>query len=228
MNKRALALLTGILALGTASYAFDGYIMHEFRYEDRNRTGARGDEQIEWTLAKGKMNLTDRIRFDFDVDKDLFYKDGSKTGDGWDMAYGVNIKGGNLNMLGHTWQNENYLGFEYDASEFQNKKYTGNMEAETENYYFSPRIHTQLTDETWLQIDPRFTRENTTDEYYLDLRIQAATDWDNGWDNYLEVYNHIGGSVWRELLTGYRELFGLHKTDMGIILLMDRVRSRSV
>jgi len=195
MKKRVLTLLAGLLALGTASYAFDGAIMHEFRLEDNNRAEGRN---IEWTLAKGYLNLTDRIRFDFDVDKDIYLKSNDhKELEGWDTAFGINIRGGQFDLLGYTWQNNNYFGFEWDAKESRGElgNESADMITSKEKYYFSPRISAQVTDWTWFQIDPRFTVENAPGkkDEYMDLRFQIATDWGNGWDNFMEVYNYIGG-----------------------------------
>lgn len=197
MKKRALTLLTGLVALGTASFAFDGSIQHEFRLEDSNRADGKN---IEWTLAKGNVSFTDRIRFDFDVDKDIYLKSNDhKDLEGWDTAFGINVKGFVFDAFGYTWQNENYFGFEWDAKESRTdsngNSQSADMVTSKERYYFSPRINAQVTDWTWFQIDPRFTVENAPGkkDEYMDLRFQAATDWGNGWENWLEIYNYIGG-----------------------------------
>ena len=199
MKKRSIILLAGLLALGTTSFAFEGVngsFIHEFRLEDNNRAEGKN---VEWTLAKGKVNLSERIRFDFDIDKDLYLKgDGhSKDLEGWDTSYGINIRGAQFDFLGYTWTNDNYFGFEWDAKETRGEfgNESADMVTSKEKYYFSPRINAQVTDWTWLQIDPRFTVDNTPGkkDEYLELRVQAATDWGNGWDNFLEVYNYIGG-----------------------------------
>lgn len=195
MKKRLLTILAGLMAVSAVSYSFGGALTHEFKHKE-NRTS--DSEQIEWTLAKGNLKFGDRLRFDFDVDKDIFLKDGSKNLDGWDTAFGMNVKGFTFDAFGYTWQNENYFGFEWDAKETRDGNGDGkndqsaDMKTTKERYYISPRINTQVTDWTWFQIDPRFVKENTNSDYYGDIRLQFGTDWGNGWENWLEVYNIVG------------------------------------
>jgi len=174
---------------------FEGSFNQQYNYIDKNNSGT---EQLEMTLAKGDIKLGDKIRLDYDVDKDIYFdKDGNKTHDGMDTAYGIAIDSGSYNG----WNFENYLGMEWDAKDdgpAGNRK----LRPTKEQYYWAPRANKQITEKTWFQFDPRLVLQKDSDSYfggeedlYGDIRLQFDTDLGNGWSNWLEIYNFVGESV---------------------------------
>ena len=93
--KKSLVISTLLFAISSlASYADSVQsVTHEIRYERYHKNGdAHSGGQIEWTLAKGSIDLSDPgqpgLIFDFDVDRDIYLNsDDDFTDHGWDTQF---------------------------------------------------------------------------------------------------------------------------------------------
>jgi len=172
--------------------AISGTFNQQFQFIDRDRK----TQQLEMTLAKGSIKLKDRVRLDYDVDKDIFLdKDGNKTGDGLDTSYGLAIDSGSYNG----WNLENYFGMEWDSKE---KRVNGKtkMRPKHELYYWAPRVTKKLTDKTTFELDPRlnFQKKPTYDkgtDVFGEVSLTFDTDLGSGWSNTTEFVNWFGKSL---------------------------------
>lgn len=131
--KKSLVISTLLFAISSlASYADSVQsVTHEIRYE---RYHANGDThsggQIEWTLAKGSIDLSDPgqpgLIFDFDVDRDIYLNsDNDFTDHGWDTQFKLSKS--------YDWGKFKFIGLEYDQ-----KKTTKNVVSEDYNYTTGP------------------------------------------------------------------------------------------
>ncbi len=112
--KKLLLLSTMLFAVTSlASYADTlQSITHEMRYERYHANGeSHSGGQIEWTLAKGTVDLSDPgapgLLFDFDVDRDIYVnKDDDFTDHGWDTQFKLS--------KAYDWGKFKFIGLEYD------------------------------------------------------------------------------------------------------------------
>ena len=131
--KKSLVISTLLFAVSSlASYADSVQsVTHEIRYERYHKNGdAHSGGQIEWTLAKGSIDLSDPgqpgLVFDFDVDRDIYLnKDNDFTDHGWDTQFKFSKS--------YDWGKYKFLGLEYDQ-----KKTTKNVVSEDYNYTTGP------------------------------------------------------------------------------------------
>jgi hypothetical protein len=91
---------------------------------------AHSGGQIEWTLAKGSIDLSDPgqpgLIFDFDVDRDIYLNsDNDFTDHGWDTQFKLSKS--------YDWGKFKFIGLEYDQ-----KKTTKNVVSEDYNYTMGP------------------------------------------------------------------------------------------
>ena len=131
--KKLLVISTLLFAISSlASYADSVQsVTHEIRYERYHANGdVHSGGQIEWTLAKGSIDLSDPgqpgLVFDFDVDRDIYLnKDNDFTDHGWDTQFKFSKS--------YDWGKYKFLGLEYDQ-----KKTTANVVSEDYNYTTGP------------------------------------------------------------------------------------------
>ena len=115
--KKSLVISTLLFAVSSlASYADSVQsVTHEIRYERYHKNGdAHSGGQIEWTLAKGSIDLSDPgqpgLIFDFDVDRDIFLNsDNDFTFHGWDTQFKLSKS--------YDWGKFKFIGLEYDVSD---------------------------------------------------------------------------------------------------------------
>ena len=131
--KKSLVISTLLFAISSlASYADSVQsVTHEIRYERSHKNGdAHSGGQIEWTLAKGSIDLSDPgqpgLIFDFDVDRDIYLNsDNDFTDHGWDTQFKLSKS--------YDWGKFKFIGLEYDQ-----KKTTKNVVSEDYNYTMGP------------------------------------------------------------------------------------------
>ena len=131
--KKSLVISTLLFAISSlASYADSVQsVTHEIRYERYHTNGdAHSGGQIEWTLAKGSIDLSDPgqpgLIFDFDVDRDIYLNsDNDFTDHGWDTQFKLSKS--------YDWGKFKFIGLEYDQ-----KKTTKNVVSEDYNYTMGP------------------------------------------------------------------------------------------
>lgn len=131
--KKSLVISTLLFAISSlASYADSiQSVTHEIRYERYHKNGdAHSGGQIEWTLAKGSIDLSDPgqpgLIFDFDVDRDIYLNsDNDFTDHGWDTQFKLSKS--------YDWGKFKFIGLEYDQ-----KKTTKNVVSEDYNYTMGP------------------------------------------------------------------------------------------
>ena len=131
--KKSLVISTLLFAISSlASYADSiQSVTHEIRYERSHANGdAHSGGQIEWTLAKGSIDLSDPgqpgLIFDFDVDRDIYLNsDNDFTDHGWDTQFKLSKS--------YDWGKFKFIGLEYDQ-----KKTTKNVVSEDYNYTMGP------------------------------------------------------------------------------------------
>ena len=131
--KKSLVISTLLFAVSSlASYADSVQsVTHEIRYERYHKNGdAHSGGQIEWTLAKGSIDLSDPgqpgLIFDFDVDRDIYLNsDNDFTDHGWDTQFKLSKS--------YDWGKFKFIGLEYDQ-----KKTTKNVVSEDYNYTMGP------------------------------------------------------------------------------------------
>ena len=131
--KKSLVISTLLFAISSlASYADSVQsVTHEIRYERYHKNGdAHSGGQIEWTLAKGSIDLSDPgqpgLIFDFDVDRDIYLNsDNDFTDHGWDTQFKLSKS--------YDWGKFKFIGLEYDQ-----KKTTKNVVSEDYNYTMGP------------------------------------------------------------------------------------------
>ena len=131
--KKSLVISTLLFAVSSlASYADSVQsVTHEIRYERYHTNGdAHSGGQIEWTLAKGSIDLSDPgqpgLIFDFDVDRDIYLNsDNDFTDHGWDTQFKLSKS--------YDWGKFKFIGLEYDQ-----KKTTKNVVSEDYNYTMGP------------------------------------------------------------------------------------------
>ena len=131
--KKSLVISTLLFAVSSlASYADSiQSVTHEIRYERSHANGdAHSGGQIEWTLAKGSIDLSDPgqpgLIFDFDVDRDIYLNsDNDFTDHGWDTQFKLSKS--------YDWGKFKFIGLEYDQ-----KKTTKNVVSEDYNYTMGP------------------------------------------------------------------------------------------
>ena len=131
--KKSLVISTLLFAVSSlASYADSiQSVTHEIRYERYHKNGdAHSGGQIEWTLAKGSIDLSDPgqpgLIFDFDVDRDIYLNsDNDFTDHGWDTQFKLSKS--------YDWGKFKFIGLEYDQ-----KKTTKNVVSEDYNYTMGP------------------------------------------------------------------------------------------
>ena len=131
--KKSLVISTLLFAISSlASYADSiQSVTHEIRYERSHANGnAHSGGQIEWTLAKGSIDLSDPgqpgLIFDFDIDRDIYLNsDDDFTDHGWDTQFKLS--------KAYDWGKFKFIGLEYDQ-----KRTTKNVVTEDYNYTTGP------------------------------------------------------------------------------------------
>lgn len=131
--KKSLVISTLLFAISSlASYADSVQsVTHEIRYERSHKYGdAHSGGQIEWTLAKGSIDLSDPgqpgLIFDFDIDRDIYLNsDDDFTDHGWDTQFKLS--------KAYDWGKFKFIGLEYDQ-----KRTTKNVVTEDYNYTTGP------------------------------------------------------------------------------------------
>ena len=131
--KKLLVISTLLFAISSlASYADSVQsVTHEIRYERSHKYGdAHSGGQIEWTLAKGSIDLSDPgqpgLIFDFDIDRDIYLNsDDDFTDHGWDTQFKLS--------KAYDWGKFKFIGLEYDQ-----KRTTKNVVTEDYNYTTGP------------------------------------------------------------------------------------------
>ena len=131
--KKSLVISTLLFAISSlASYADSVQsVTHEIRYERYHKNGdAHSGGQIEWTLAKGSIDLSDPgqpgLIFDFDIDRDIYLNsDDDFTDHGWDTQFKLS--------KAYDWGKFKFIGLEYDQ-----KRTTKNVVTEDYNYTTGP------------------------------------------------------------------------------------------
>ena len=131
--KKSLVISTLLFAVSSlASYADSVQsVTHEIRYERSHKYGdAHSGGQIEWTLAKGSIDLSDPgqpgLIFDFDIDRDIYLNsDDDFTDHGWDTQFKLS--------KAYDWGKFKFIGLEYDQ-----KRTTKNVVTEDYNYTTGP------------------------------------------------------------------------------------------
>jgi len=169
-----------------------GDVTQEAKYLKNATDGKTTGQKVELTMAKGSVKVGEKLRFDYDLDKDIYMdKDGNKTHDGLDTSYGVSIDSGSYNG----WNFENYLGMEWDAKDDIPSGSSSNkrkLRRSNEKYYWAARANKQLSDMVWFQFDPRLYKDAMNGDIYGDVRFQFDTDLGGGWTNWTEIYNTFG------------------------------------
>jgi hypothetical protein len=110
MKKRLIVTLAGLLALGVMAPAATGYIKNWAELTETNENDSQG---IEWTLAEGKVAITDELSLTFDVEKN--YKEtttGETTSTFWDNTFGISY---DLGTSGD-WALSTGLGYDNDTN----------------------------------------------------------------------------------------------------------------
>jgi hypothetical protein len=115
--KKSLVISTLLFAISSlASYADSVQsVTHEIRYERYHKNGdAHSGGQIEWTLAKGSIDLSDPgqpgLIFDFDVDRDIYLNsDNDFRFHGWDTQFKLSKS--------YDWGKFKLIGLEYDVND---------------------------------------------------------------------------------------------------------------
>jgi len=101
--------------------------------------------KIEWTVAKGKINMG-RVGFKYDVDRDYnFDKDWNKTNEAWDTEFALDYQGGTFDMMGKEWTFVPSVAFGYDKSENYTSKASDPSARDSETkrlFKFNPQIST--------------------------------------------------------------------------------------
>jgi hypothetical protein len=87
MKKRLIVTLAGLLALGVMAPAATGYIKNWVELTEKHEDNS---QNVEWTLAEGKVVITDKLSLVFDVEKNYGNAfNGKELATSWDNTYGV-------------------------------------------------------------------------------------------------------------------------------------------
>jgi hypothetical protein len=115
--------------------------------KEGNGNYANSANKIEWTVAKGKLNM-DKFGFIYDIDRDYnFNKKWEKTSAGWDTEFALDYQAGTFDMMGKEWTFVPTVGFDYDKSENYTSKHADHgtadegRDSETKRLWkFNPKI----------------------------------------------------------------------------------------
>ncbi|WP_319370226.1 hypothetical protein [uncultured Ilyobacter sp.] len=194
MKKRLIVTLAGLLALGVMAPAATGWIRNWGELTEKrptnNDTGSNS-QNIEWTLAEGSINMTDKLAITFDVEKN--YKNvtnGKDLATYWDNRFGFSYDLGKA----ADWDLSAGLDYYYDTS-------SSGSNAVTKSEY-SPWLQasTALTDNTKLTFwGAMYYNDGVAtgvhgDDYELDILLDTGKvgifDWTGTW---LYLYHDTSG-----------------------------------
>jgi len=159
---------------------------------------ANSANKIEWTVAKGKLNMG-RVGFAYDVDRDMNYdKDWNKTNDGWDTKYALDFQGGTFDMMGKEWKFVPTVAFSYDTAEnFTSDSTTPSArDSETRRRWdFTPKVSTTYYGFA-MDISPIIAYDDVaeTTAFELDITNYRALGTEGYWSTYGDVYLDFAGS----------------------------------
>lgn len=158
--KKLLLVLGTLFVLGTSSFGA-GKVGSEIRAIDYKD----GSDKIEYTIANGSVNLSENVKFYFDVDLDTELR-GEATRRYWDtdwrLAYNLPEK-----VAGHNLNISYEYDYDYDhKSHYNSKKETWStvgskkrqhdlrFQFNGENYYVAPSLnYDEITKDTYGQWD---------------------------------------------------------------------------
>lgn len=167
---------------------------------------AKSPNKIEWTVAKGKLNMG-KLGFTYDVDRDYnFNKNWDKTSEGWDTAFGFDYQGGTFDMMGKEWTFVPSVAFGYDTKEnFTSKASTINdstgkaidtTDRETKRRWdFNPKISTTYYGFA-MDISPIIAYDDVSETvaFELDISNYRALGTEGLWSMYGDVYLDFAGT----------------------------------
>lgn len=154
--------------------------------------------KIEWTVAKGKVNMGD-FGFAYDVDRDYnFNKKWDKTNEAWDTEFGFDYKAGTFDMMHKEWTFNPSVKFGYDA----NDTYTSaSVDPTKENavtkrlWKFTPKMSTTYMGYA-VDISPIIAYDDVegTTAFELDITNFRALGTTGRWTTYGDLYFDFAGT----------------------------------
>ncbi len=152
--------------------------------------------KIEWTVAKGKINM-DKFGFKYDVDKDYnFNKKWKKTNEAWDTEFAFDYQGGTFDMLAKEWTFVPTVTFGYDKTE----KYTSKAsdpkarDSETKRLWeFNPRISTTYYGFA-MDVSPIVAYDDVEGTTAFQLDISNYRKLSDTWSMYGDFYLDFAGT----------------------------------
>lgn len=159
---------------------------------------ANSANKIEWTVAKGKLNMG-RFGFAYDVDRDLNYdKNWNKTNEGWDTKYALDFQGGTFDMMGKEWKFNPNVAFSYSTAENYTRDSTtpSARDSETQRRWdFTPKVSTTYYGFA-MDISPIIAYDdiNETTAFELDLTNYRALGTEGLWSTYGDLYLDFAGT----------------------------------
>jgi len=159
---------------------------------------AKSPNKIEWTVAKGKLNMG-KLGFTYDVDRDYnFNKNWDKTSEGWDTAFGFDYQGGTFDMMGKEWTFVPSVSFGYDTAENYTSDSSTPKARDTETkrrWDFNPKISTTYYGFA-MDISPivAYDDVNETVAFELDISNYRALGTEGYWSMYGDVYLDFAGT----------------------------------
>jgi hypothetical protein len=115
MKKRLIVTLAGLLALGVMAPAATGWIQNWGELTEvrpTNNDSGSNSQGVEWTLAEGEINMTEKTTLYFDVEKNYDnITNGKELETYWDNTFGVAY---DLGTSGD-WALSAGLGYDYNT-----------------------------------------------------------------------------------------------------------------
>lgn len=164
--------------------------------KENNGNYSKEVNRVEWTVAKGKLNM-DKFGFIYDVDRDYrFDKKGKKTREGWDTTFGFDYQGGTFDMMGKEWTFNPSIAYDYDKSDsYTSKSATPDArDSETRRLLkINPKVSTTYygfaTD-----ISPYFVYDDITGNASFQLDVSLFRALNKNWSYYGDFYVDIAGT----------------------------------
>jgi len=169
--KKTLLLVGALCVLGTTAFGATK-INSEIRAIEYRNGGA---DKIEYTIAEGKTDITENIKFAFDLDLDTEYNSsdrGKYIDSDWRLEYAVPQE-----VLGHNLTVSYELDYDYDVDAEEEAWLANDLRFEfaKDNYY----------------IAPSYNYDNGADDDYLQLDVAFSADGPLGTSVWVESYNYF-------------------------------------
>lgn len=183
--KKTLLLVGALCVLGTTAFGATK-VNSEIRVIDAKN----GTDKIEYTIAEGKTDIAENIKFAFDLDLDTEYA-GSDRGkyvdSDWRLEYAVPQE-----VLDHKLTVSYELDYDYDVDGEEEAWLANDLRFEfaKDNYYIAPSYnYDNGIDDDYLQLDVAF---GATGPLGTDIWLESYNYFDKDgletWDTDLEIY----------------------------------------